>query len=132
MKRLAGLWDAVVDFDNLYLANQEAARGKRRKPAVAAFALDLEPNLLSLREALMTGRYQPGRYRMFTIYEPKRRMIAAAPFVDRVVHHALMRVVEPLLDPGFIHDSYACRKGKGVHRAVDRYQTWARHYTRRP
>ena len=72
--------------------------------------------------------YRPGAYRLFTIYERKPRLIAAAPFPDRVVHHAVMNVIEPPLDRRFIIDSYACRKGKGVHLAVDRYQGWAQRY----
>lgn len=128
MKRLGGVWAEVVSFDNLLLAYRKARRGKGRSPQVAAFALDLEKELLSLRHDLDTGTYRPGAYRLFTIYERKPRTIAAAPFRDRVVHHALLNVIEPPLDRSFIEDSYACRKGKGVHAAVGRYQTWARRY----
>lgn len=74
-----------------------------------------------------SGRtYWPGAYRLFQIYERKPRTIAAAPFRDRVVHHAVMNRIEPPLDRTFIHDSYVCRRGKGVHAAVDRYQVWSR------
>ena len=76
----------------------------------------------------MTGTYSPGAYRQFTVYERKPRLISVAPFRDRVVHHAVMHVLEPLLDQRFIPDTYACRKNKGVHRAVDRYQQFAREY----
>jgi len=128
MKRLDDLWPQVVAFENLWLAWRKARRGKSRAASVVAFELDLEANLLALRRELETGDYQPGVYRLFTIYERKPRRIAAAPFRDRVMHHAVMNVIEPPLDRRFIHDSYACRRGKGVHAAVDRYQGWARRY----
>lgn len=128
MKRLGGIWDSVVGFDNLYLAYRKARRGKDASPEVGCFALNLERELLALQDELRSGDYCPGPYRLFTIYERKPRQIAAAPFRDRVVHHAVMNVIESPLDRTFIYDSYACRKGKGVHQAVDRYQCWARRY----
>lgn len=128
MKRLTGLWDQVVAFDNLLLAYRKARRGKGRKAAVAGFALRLEHELLLLQRELLAGSYRPGAYRQFTIYERKPRLISAAPFRDRVVHHALLNVIEPPLDRRFIADSYACRAGKGTHAAVARYQRWANRY----
>ena len=128
MKRLGGIWEPMVAFDNLYRAYLKARKGKPNALDVARFELNLERNLLRLQWQLQQGRYQPGDYRFFTLYERKPRLIAAAPFVDRVVHHALLNVIEPVLDKQFISDSYACRKGKGVHAAVDRYQYWAKHY----
>jgi retron-type reverse transcriptase len=128
MRRLGGIWDRVVGFDNLLRGYRKARRGKGERYEVARFALDLEGELIRLQEELRTGAYTPGRYRLFTIYERKPRQIAAAPFRDRVVHHAMMNLVEPPLDKTFIHDSYACRPGKGVHAAVARYQGWARRY----
>ncbi len=128
MKRFANLWPQVVGFDNLYLAYRKARKGKQAKTAVAEFGLNLESELPRLQRELEDGSYRPGSYRQFTIYEHKPRLISAAPFRDRVVHHALLNVVEPLLDKRFIADSYACRKGKGVHQAVTRYQQWAKQY----
>lgn len=128
MKRLGGLWVRVTAFENLLRAYRKARLGKRTRPSVARFALNLEGELLALQRVLREGVYRPGAYRTFTIYERKPRTIAAAPFRDRVVHHALMHVIEPPLDRRFIHDSYACRAGKGVHAAVARYQGWARRY----
>jgi RNA-directed DNA polymerase len=95
---------------------------------VAEFGLDLERELIALQQELENGEYKPGAYRLFTIYDRKPRVIAAAPFRDRVVHHAVMNLIEPPLDRTFISDSYACRHGKGVHAAVDRYQAWAQAY----
>lgn len=122
------LWDDITAFDNLWLAWRKARRGKRSREAVALYALNLEKELLTLQADLRNQTYVPGEYRLFTIYERKPRQISAAPFRDRVVHHALMNVIEPLLDKRFIFDSYACRAGKGVHHAVERYQQWANRY----
>jgi retron-type reverse transcriptase len=126
MKRIGGIWSQVVSFENLLLAYRKARRGKGRSPDVARFALNLETELLRLQRELQADSYWPGAYRLFRIYERKPRVIAAAPFRDRVVHHAVMNLIEPTLDRTFVNDSYACRRGKGVHAAVDRYQAWAR------
>src|SRR5262249_13810534 len=107
---------------------RKARRGKRSRPGVAEFGLDLERELIDLQRELGTGEYQPGAYRLFTIYDRKPRVIAAAPFRDRVVHHAVMNVIEPVLDRTFISDSYACRHDRGVHAAVSRYQAWSQSY----
>jgi retron-type reverse transcriptase len=128
MKRLDGIWERVTSFANLLQAYRKARRGKRSKRGVAEFGLNLEHELLTLQRSLQDGTYQPGEYRLFTIYERKPRVIAAAPFRDRVVHHAVMQMIEPPLDRTFISDSYACRRGKGVHAAVDRFQAWAQTY----
>jgi retron-type reverse transcriptase len=125
MKRIGNLWPQLVSFENLLLAYRKARRGKQHRDAVAAFSLKLEPELLRLQAELQSGGYRPGEYRCFTIYERKPRAIAAAPFRDRVVHHAILNVLEPPLDRSFISDSYACRKGRGAHAAVKRYQHWA-------
>jgi len=128
MRRLGGLWSTVTAFDNLWLAWRKARRGKTRRGEVATFELDLETELLRLQDALCTGAYQPAGYRLFSIYERKPRIIAVAPFRDRIVHHAVMNVIESPLDRRFIFDSYACRRGKGTHAAVLRYQQWAQRY----
>lgn len=128
MKRLNDLWPQLISFDNLWQAWRQARRGKSRSAGAVAFELNLERELLALQRELADGCYQPGAYRLFTLYERKPRLIAAAPFRDRVVHHAVMNVIEPPLDRTFIHDSYACRHGKGTHAAVDRYQRWAQRY----
>jgi retron-type reverse transcriptase len=118
MKRIGNLWQGLIRFDNLLLAYRKARRGKGTRGEVARFALNLEAELLELKRELDRGGYRPGAYRLFTIYERKPRIIAAAPFRDRVVQHCIMNVIEPLLDRTFIADSYACRRGKGVHLAL--------------
>lgn len=121
------LYPQICDFDNVYQAWRRARRGGKRKwPAVAAFEFDLERNLWDLCAELATQTYTPGPYRHFTIVAPKVRRISAAPFRDRVVHHALMQITWPIYEARMIHDSYACRVGKGSHRALDRCQHFAR------
>ncbi len=126
MRRVGGLWPQLVSFENLYLAAHQVLRGKRQRASAALFFYDLERNLFTLQRDLESGAYRPGSYRSFWIREPKRRMISAAPFRDRVVHHAVVRVIEPIFESRFIHHSYACRKGRGTHRALRQFVQWAR------
>lgn len=116
------LFDGIASFEALYAAALRAAKGKRAKPGVAAFLINLEKEVLRLECELHNGRYRPGRYTKIEIHDPKHRVVSAAPFRDRVVHHAFCAVCEPIFERGFIFDSYANRKGKGAHRAVDRYE----------
>ena len=120
----------IYDWTLLYNAYRRAATGKRGKAAAAQFEHDLEHNLFRLQRGLKARTYQPGRYNSFYVHEPKRRLISAAPFRDRVVHHALCMIIEPRFEASFIADSYANRVGKGTHRALDRAQQFARtsHY----
>jgi retron-type reverse transcriptase len=122
------MYNQLYSWDNLYLAYRRAAKGKRGHPNVAEFEYRLEGNLLDLQQDLEAFTYHPGTYTSFYIHEPKRRLISAAPFRDRVVHHALCNLIEPLFEGLFIPDSYANRVGKGTHRALDRLQTCARRY----
>jgi retron-type reverse transcriptase len=122
------LFPQIASFENLHAAWEAARRGKRRRRDVAAFELRLESELLRLERELQAGTYRPGRYRSFYIREPKRRKISAAPFRDRVVHHALCRVIEPIFEARFSGASYACRVGKGTHRAADHAQALLRRH----
>ena len=122
------LYEQICTWDNLHLAWRNAARGKRGKSPAARFEYRLEDNLLQLQAELRSKTYRPGDYHSFHIHEPKRRLISAAPFRDRVVHHALCNVIEPRFERSFIHDSYANRVGKGTHRALDRCQQFARRF----
>jgi len=114
--------------ENLLAAATEAMRGKRSRPPAARFFARWETEALRLSEELQEGSYQPGRYTYFKIFEPKERVVAAAPFRDRVVHHALVRVLQPLFEPRFIEDSFACRPGKGTHAGVRRAAEFARRF----
>ncbi len=129
MKRQGNLWPQLVSFENLWLAFHKACLGKANRPAVTTFCLDLESQLFQLQHELCEFTYFPGTYRQFIIRERKPRLISAAPFRDRVVHHAIMNLLEPILEKRFYPHSYACRQGKGTHRAVDQYQRWANRWT---
>lgn len=130
-KRWSHLYPQIYDFANLYEAYREARRGRRYQADVLRFSYDLEGNLIQLQNELIWRRYEVGRYREFLVYDPKRRIIMALPFRDRVVQWAIYRVLNPLLDRTYIYDSYACRVGKGTHAAVDRLQEWMKYLTRR-
>jgi RNA-directed DNA polymerase len=123
---MTAIYSQVYAFANLYRSFRQARRGKRDRSEVAAFEFDLEENLFRLQEELAARTYRPAPYRSFYVRDFKRRLISAAPFRDRVVHHALVDVIEPLFEPRFIGDSYANRVGKGTHRALDRCQQFAR------
>ncbi|MFZ1006957.1 MAG: reverse transcriptase/maturase family protein [Candidatus Sulfotelmatobacter sp.] len=124
----ANLWPLVVSWENLVAAYRKCRRRKRYKRGAAEFDFNWESNLLSLRQELIDGSYRPGTYRNFYIVDPKPRKISAAPFRDRVLHHAVVRVLEPIYERRFIFDSYACRRGNGTHRAIVRAQQLLRRY----
>lgn len=126
LRRAGSLFERVASFQNLLDASRKARRGKRWKPYVRDFEFDLEKELIRIEEELRSGAYTPGRYTEFYVLRPKKRLISAAPYRDRVVHHALINVLEPIFDRRMIHDSYACRPVKGSHRAVVRCSEFAR------
>lgn len=128
MKTYKHIYQHIYPYENLYLAAQKAARRKRKSPEAATFEYFLTDNLLQLEAELKDQTYQPGAYRHFWLTHTKRRHISAAPFRDRVVHHALVRQIEPIFEARFIRDSYACRVGKGTHAALARCQQFARRY----
>ena len=130
-KTYRDLFEWVVAFDNLHGAYIKARRNKRYRPEVLGFSANLEEGLLQLRRELIGQTYRTGCYRCFTVYEPKVRLVAALPFRDRVVHHALCNVIGPILEATFIHDSYACRTGKGTHAGADRVTEFLREARRR-
>lgn len=118
MRRVGNLWPSIVSFQSLRRAALRASLGKRRIAGVARFLADLEPNVLRLQRELEEGHWQPSPAYTFEIHDPKTRTITAAPFADRVVHHALIDVLEPHLERRMLHESFACRTGKGTHRAL--------------
>lgn len=125
-KRRGGLWQHICTFDNLYLAYERARRGKRYRPEVLRYGARLGENLLALQDELVSLAWQPGAYQVRVVLEPKERIIRVAPFRDRVVHQAICCVMAPVFERGFIHDSYACREGRGTHRALDRLTSFLR------
>ena len=122
------LYEQVTDWSNLLAAFRQAVKGKRHKSSAAGFEFQVADRLLQLQGELTNFTYQPGEYVHFMIHEPKQRKISAAPFRDRVVHHAICNVIEPIFETQFIADSYANRKEKGTHRAIDRLQEFAQQY----
>ncbi len=123
MKRTRGVFEEALSFRVLCEAAHRAFRANRGNGDALQFMYRLEPELFQLQRELESGAYRPGPYHTFTIREPKERKIAAATFRDRVVHHAVCAVLEPVFERRFIYDSYACRKDKGSHRAIQR--AWA-------
>lgn len=128
MKTYKNLFARVTDFHNLHRAFIEAGHGKRHQPEVQRFEYHLEERLIGIQEELDQERYRWGGYQAFWICDPKPRLIHAAPFRDRVVHHAIHRVLEPIFDPTLIFDTYACRKEKGTLAAVLRYDAFVRRF----
>lgn len=126
MKRFKHLYEQIIDYENLWNAYLNARRGKRFRGEVLEFSANVEENLIQIQNELIYKSYQVGRYREFYVYEPKKRLIMALPFRDRVIQWAIHQVLEPLLDKQFILDSYACRKGLGTQKAVERLQYWMR------
>ncbi len=126
MHRVKELFEQVCSMRNLRLAAREALRGKRWRLPGATFFGEMEKELAALHGELSSGAYRHGPYHYFWIHDPKDRLVAAAPFRDRVVHHAIVRVVEPIFEKHFIEDSFACRKGKGTHAAMRRALHFAR------
>jgi RNA-directed DNA polymerase len=126
MKRVGNLWPQIASFENLLLAARQAEHSKRFRPNVLEFNFNLEPYLWQLQTELATKTYQPGTYRTFQITEPKHRLISAAPYRDRIVHHALCQIIGPILERSFTEDSYANRVGYGSHRALQKFTQLAR------
>ena len=101
-RRHDGLFERIASFSALYDAARCAVAGKRRKPGAASFFAGLERELLRLERELQDGSYRTGRYLELVVRDPKRRVVSAAPFRDRVVHHALVTVIGPIFERGFI------------------------------
>ncbi|OLP18375.1 RNA-dependent DNA polymerase [Leptolyngbya sp. 'hensonii'] len=126
MKRYGSLYPQITAFENLLTAAKQAQRQKRYRDPVLAFNYNLESELLQLQRELQTQTYEPGEYKVFEIYEPKRRVISAAPYRDRVVHHALCNIIVPIFDRTFIATTYANRQGYGSHLALRQFVHYAR------
>lgn len=122
MKRQNNLFEKIVSFENVLKASKKARRGKRYKASTARFEYYLENSILKIIEVLKNKTYEPGSYYDFYIHDPKKRLISAAPYFDRVIHHALINIIGPIIEKSFIYDTYACIKGKGTHKAVQRYK----------
>ncbi|MFA5870974.1 MAG: reverse transcriptase/maturase family protein [Candidatus Paceibacterota bacterium] len=116
------MWRTITSFSNLSNAYHKAARRRRYKGDALRFGMNLEHELLLLQKELRDGTYMPGGYRSFVRHDSKRRIIQVAPFRDRVVHHAICNSIAPIFERHFIYDSYACRQGRGTHKAIARVE----------
>lgn len=128
MRSYGQLWERVTSPENLAAALRRVMKGRGTKRDVAAFAARREEELAALREELLSGAWRPGPYGQFRVTDPKPRTISCAPVRDRVAHHALCGVIAPLLERGFTEDCYACRVGKGTHRAAARARDLVRRH----
>lgn len=123
---LVEIYDEVCSYENLELAFQRARRGKTLKQYVIDFEKDLKENLLQLRSELLLHTYEPRPLKTFILRDPKTRKISKSAFRDRVIHHAICNVIEPVFDKRFIHDSFANRIGKGTLNAIKRFDVFKR------
>lgn len=121
MRRVGNLKETFLSFENIYSGYKKAFKATKNYSA-CEFTFNLEKELFLLKEELSSSEYIPRDYRYFTIQEPKEREISVADFRDRVVHHSLVNILEPIYEKRFIYDSYATRKGKGTHRAISKAQ----------
>ncbi len=118
-----GIWfEKVISIENLCAAWREFTRGKRWKSDVLSFGMNIEEEIISLHQALEQGTYTHGPYTHFTVSDPKPRAIHKASVRDRLLHHAIHRIIEPWFERRFIYDTYASRSGKGTHAAVKRFE----------
>ncbi|EKO3771915.1 RNA-directed DNA polymerase [Vibrio metschnikovii] len=119
-------FEAIFDFENLLSSAYSCRKGKANAPATLVFFNNLEENIIQIQNELMWGMYRMSPYHHFYVFEPKRRLISAPHFRDRVVHRAIYNIIDPLFDKTYIYDSYACRQGKGTHKGADRAQAFIR------
>lgn len=124
----SNLWKRVVAWKHLLESYERCRRRKRHKFAAYQFHQSWESHLIQLQSELIDGSWTPGEYHHFRISDPKPRVISAAPFRDRIVHHAVVGVLDPIFESRFIYDSYACRIGKGTHKAIRRAQYYMRRH----
>ncbi|MBH0017572.1 reverse transcriptase/maturase family protein [Pseudoalteromonas sp. NGC95] len=115
-------YEQIYQFENILNAAYQCRKGKTTSASALAFFNNLEENIVQIQNELMWEMYNVLPYRHFYVFEPKRRLISAPHFKDRVIHRAIYNVIEPLFDKRYIHDSYACRTGKGAHAGADRAQ----------
>lgn len=121
MKRIGNLYDRICSIENLKLADEKARRGKLRSYGVKLHDKSREENILKLRESLLSQTYKTSKYSIFKIYEPKERDIYRLPYYpDRILHHAIMNILEPIWVSIFTDDTYSCIKGRGIHAAAKR------------
>jgi retron-type reverse transcriptase len=117
-------FEDIVSIDNLLLAWMEFRKGKRNRNDVQEFEFKLMDNIISLHRNLINFTYKHQNYQKFNIQDPKPRIIHKATVRDRLLHHAVYRILYPFFDKTFIPDSFSCRKGKGVHKALNQFRKY--------
>lgn len=132
MKKFNVTYEQIASYTNIYAAYQDARNGKSERNEIMRFSLELDSNLNRLYKELKEGRYKVGGYRIIYIYVPKKRLIMALQFRDRVLQWAIYRLLNPLYEKTYIKDSYACIKNKGREKAAYRLQYWLRQIDRKP
>ena len=116
----------ICSIENLELAYYKASKRKKSANSFLFFRKNEEVNVQKIQQRLLSATWECGAYKQFRIFEPKERLITAAPFEDRIVHHALINVLEPLFERQFVFHTYACRKGKGTHAAIRQAQKFCK------
>lgn len=129
MKRVRVSLHEIVEYKNMSLALYKVAKGKRNRKDVQHFFLNIEASISQLQHDILNQESPYGHYRSFTIYDPKKRLIHAACFEDRILHHALMNITGDVFEKAMVDNTYACRPKKGVHKAVKRVQEHLRAYS---
>ncbi len=128
MRRQGNLIDKIANIENLQLAYYKAQKGKAEKTKVFNFGKQLQANLQKLQQQILSGCVETGNYNYFTIYDPKKRLICAASFEQRVLHHALMNICHLYFERSQIFESYASRIGKGTYAALDKARRFNKRY----
>lgn len=131
IKVIDGAFERMCTFEELYQCYLNARRQKRYRDDIMEFTDRMEPNLFEIKRELENRTYEVGEYHTFFIKDPKTRLIMSLKFKDRIVQWAVYRELMPIYDKIFINDSYACRKGKGIHKAIARLQYWLRGVSRK-
>lgn len=132
MTVISDAYSIICDFEWLERAYRNARKGKRYRSEIMRFADDLEGHLFLIQEAMLAGTYRIGPYRRLWVYIPKKRLVMALGFADRIVQWSIYQLLNPFCDRLMIEDSYACRVGKGSHKAAERLQYWLRQIDRKP
>jgi len=125
-------WDDICSYPSLIKAHENARKGKRYRPEVLGFTSKLEDYLIEIQDKLKDGTYELGPYRKLWVSIPKKRLVMALPYMDRIVQWSIYQYINPIFDKMMIEDSYACRHNKGSHKAAHKLQYWMRQAERKP
>lgn len=126
------MWAEICTFENLHKAYLHARKNKRYREEILRFSSNLEENLFALRDKLINRSFEVGNYHEFYVHDPKKRLIMALPFEDRIVQWAVYQVINPVYSSGYISDSFACIQGRGTQQAIQRLHSWLKEVNRKP